>query len=121
MSHALNMMQEYYDADYVSLHVRVKNRPAIILYHNNLGFNASDIEKEYYHDKEDAYKMRKYFKSDKKDPKKIDIKISDEINYEEIKFVFEEVDAEGQQIRKQENKEEPKQNNEKEEIKDNNE
>ena len=96
MNHALNMMQEYFDADYVSLHVRVSNRPALHLYHNNLGFDVRGIEKGYYADKEDAYKMRKYFKKDKKDKNEVSIEIKDEINYDEIKF--EEVDENGKEI-----------------------
>ena len=96
MNHALNMMQEYFDADYVSLHVRVSNRPALHLYHNNLGFDVRGIEKGYYADKEDAYKMRKYFKKDKKDKNEVSIEIKDEINYEEIKF--EEVDENGKEM-----------------------
>ena len=96
MNHALNMMQEYFDADYVSLHVRVSNRPALHLYHNNLGFDVRGIEKGYYADKEDAYKMRKYFKKEKKDKNEVSIEIKDEINYEEIKF--EEVDENGKEL-----------------------
>ena len=46
MTHAINMMQEYFDADYVSLHVRVTNRPALHLYHKTLGFDVKGIEKE---------------------------------------------------------------------------
>ncbi len=99
MSHAINMMQEYFDADFVSLHVRVSNRPAIHLYHNNLGFEVRGIEKEYYLDKEDAYKMRKYFKKDKKDKNEVSIEIKDEIKYEDIKDVFEKVDENGNAIR----------------------
>ena len=106
MTHALNMMQEYYDADYVSLHVRVSNRPALHLYHNNLGFDVRAVEKEYYADKEDAYKMRKYFKKDKKPKDEVTIEIKDEIKYDEIKDVFEEVDANGEEKpREKENKE----------------
>ena len=99
MSHAINMMQEYFDADFVSLHVRVSNRPALHLYHNNLGFEVRGIEKEYYLDKEDAYKMRKYFKKDKKDKNEVSIEIKDEIRYEDIKDVFEKVDENGNAIR----------------------
>ena len=98
MNHALNMMQEYFDADYVSLHVRVSNRPALHLYHNNLGFDIRGIEKGYYADKEDAYKMRKYFKKEKKDKNEITIEIKDEIKFEDIKDVFEEVDINGEEI-----------------------
>ena len=98
MIHAINMMQEYYDADYVSLHVRVSNRPALHLYHNNLGFDVRGVEKEYYADKEDAYKMRKYFKKDKKPKDEVTIEIKDEIKYDDIKNVFEEVDINGEEI-----------------------
>ena len=98
MSHAINMMQEYFDADFVSLHVRVSNRPALHLYHKNLGFDVRGIEKEYYGDKEDAYKMRKYFKKDKKPKDEVAIEIKDEIKFEEIKDVFEEIDINGEEI-----------------------
>ena len=98
MNHAINMMQEYFDADYVSLHVRVTNRPALHLYHHTLGFDVNGIEKEYYNDKEDAYKMRKYFKKEKKDKNEITIEIKDEIKYDEIKDYFEKVDEEGKKI-----------------------
>ena len=117
MIHAINMMQEYFDADYVSLHVRVSNRPALHLYHNNLGFDVRGVEKEYYADKEDAYKMRKYFKKDKKPKDEVTIEIKDEIKYDDIKNVFEEVDINGEEIpmeKKEKDKEEEK-NNEKEE------
>ena len=76
MAHAINMMQEYFDADFVSLHVRVSNRPALHLYHKNLGFDVRGVEKEYYADKEDAYKMRKYFKKDKKPKDEVTIEIT---------------------------------------------
>ena len=98
MTHAINMMQEYFDADFVSLHVRVSNRPALHLYHKNLGFDVRGIEKEYYADKEDAYKMRKYFKKDKRPKDEVTIEIKDEIKYEDIKDVFEEVDINGEEI-----------------------
>ena len=98
MTHAINMMQEYFDADFVSLHVRVSNRPALHLYHKNLGFDVRGVEKEYYADKEDAYKMRKYFKKDKKPKDEVNIEIKDEIKYEDIKDVFEEVDINGEEI-----------------------
>ena len=103
MNHAINMMQEYFDADYVSLHVRVSNRPALHLYHNNLGFEVRGVEKEYYADKEDAYKMRKYFKKDKKPKDEASIEIKDEIKYDEIKDYFEEVDVNGEEIVKENN------------------
>ena len=111
MSHAINMMQEYFDADFVSLHVRVSNRPALHLYHKNLGFDVRGIEKEYYADKEDAYKMRKYFKKDKKPKDEVAIEIKDEIKFEEIKDVFEEVDINGEEIDRK-SKEKGKENEE---------
>ena len=95
MEHAINMLQEYFEADFVSLHVRVSNRPALILYHEKLGFEIRGIEKNYYNDAEDAYKMRKYFKKEKKDKNEITIEIKDEIKYEDIKDIFEEVDENG--------------------------
>ena len=98
MNHAINMLQEYFDADFVSLNVRVSNRPALNLYHKNLGFDVRGIEKEYYADKEDAYKMRKYFKKDKRPKDEVTIEIKDEIKYEDIKDVFEEVDINGEEI-----------------------
>ncbi len=117
MNHAINLMQEYYDADFVSLHVRVGNRPALILYHNNLGFDAKGLEKGYYADGEDAYRMRKYFKKEKKSKDPITIEISDEIKYDDIKNVFEEVDDNGEEI-PLDNKDEGADNKNKEESKD---
>lgn len=98
MTHAINMMKEYYDADLVSLHVRVTNRPALFLYQHSLGFEPMGIEKEYYADKEDAYKMRKNFKTTKKDLKEKVIEINDEIKFEDIANVFEPVDEKGDEI-----------------------
>ena len=115
MNHALNMMQEYFDADYVSLHVRVSNRPALHLYHNNLGFDVRGIEKGYYADTEDAYKMRKYFKKDKKDKNEVSIEIKDEIKYDDIKDVFEEVDENGKELPEKEKEEEKKEEKEEKE------
>jgi len=110
MNHAINMLQEYFDADFVSLHVRVSNRPALLLYNKNLGFEVKSIEKSYYGDLEDAYKMRKYFKKEKKDEKEVTIEINDEIKYEDIKDIFEEVDEDGKakQNLKEEEKEKEK-------------
>ena len=121
MTHAINMMQEYFDADFVSLHVRVSNRPALHLYHNNLGFDVRGIEKEYYADREDAYKMRKYFKKDKKPKDEVTIEIKDEIKYDDIKDVFEEVDINGEElpIEKKEKEDEKNKNKEKTENENN--
>ncbi|KAG2387937.1 hypothetical protein C9374_000787 [Naegleria lovaniensis] len=64
MNLAQSSMQESFDAAYASLHVRKSNSAAISLYHNTLGFEEHDIEKEYYADKEDALDMRKKFRPD---------------------------------------------------------
>ena len=115
MNFAIKSMQEYYDADFVSLHVRVMNRPALHLYHKTLGFDVVGIEKEYYADREDAYKMRKYFKKEKKGSDKI-IEITDDLKFEDIKDFFEEVDENGEEIsskKNQENNENEEENKEK--------
>ena len=72
-----------------------RNILKLILYHEKLGFEIRGIEKNYYNDAEDAYKMRKYFKQEKKDKNEITIEIKDEIKYEDIKDIFEEVDENG--------------------------
>jgi|TARA_B100000524_G_C23551585_1_gene335002 hypothetical protein len=61
MTAAQNAMQEVFQAEYVSLHVRKSNRAAFALYNSTLGFQIHDIEAKYYADSEDAYDMRKYF------------------------------------------------------------
>ena len=98
MNHTINMLQEYFDADYVALHVRVTNRAALYLYHDNLGFEVKGIKKSYYDDQEDAYIMKKYFKKEKKDKNEVTIEIKDEIKYDEIKDYFEKVDETGKAI-----------------------
>lgn len=70
-------MIEVYDADYVSLHVRVGNRAAFSLYSRTLNYEIHDTEAKYYADGEDAYDMRRYFK-----PKKI---VGEPLKKEEIK------------------------------------
>ena len=50
-------MQTIYDAEYVSLHVRVTNRAAIGLYKEVLGFSINNVDEKYYADGEDAYDM----------------------------------------------------------------
>merc|ERR1711870_59910 len=52
-----------FQAEHVSLHVRVTNRSAFSLYSENLGFEIHDVEQKYYADKEDAYDMRKMFET----------------------------------------------------------
>ena len=61
MNAAQDAMQETFQAEYVSLHVRKSNRAAFTLYTRGLGFEIHDIEAKYYADSEDAYDMRKYF------------------------------------------------------------
>ena len=46
--------------------MRVSNRAALTLYKDRLGYEISDTDEKYYADQEDAYSMKKYFKSDKK-------------------------------------------------------
>lgn len=55
-------MMTVFDAEYVSLHVRVTNRAAIALYKDVLEFQIMNVEERYYADGEDAYDMRLYFK-----------------------------------------------------------
>merc|ERR1712066_840046 len=56
---SMAVMEETWEAEHVSLHVRYTNRAAFTLYSQTLGFEIHDIEKGYYADKEDAYDMRK--------------------------------------------------------------
>eukprot|EP00246_Nothoceros_aenigmaticus_P013775 TRINITY_DN4926_c0_g1_i1.p1 TRINITY_DN4926_c0_g1~~TRINITY_DN4926_c0_g1_i1.p1 ORF type:complete len:162 (-),score=44.65 TRINITY_DN4926_c0_g1_i1:167-652(-) len=61
-------MQEVFEAEYVSLHVRKSNRAAFHLYTQTLGYKINDIEAKYYADSEDAYDMRKQLKSKTEKP-----------------------------------------------------
>eukprot|EP00927_Polykrikos_kofoidii_P078962 TRINITY_DN75763_c0_g1_i1.p1 TRINITY_DN75763_c0_g1~~TRINITY_DN75763_c0_g1_i1.p1 ORF type:complete len:231 (+),score=61.49 TRINITY_DN75763_c0_g1_i1:80-772(+) len=61
MRATMKAMQETFNSEYVSLHVRYTNRAAYTLYSQTLGFEIHDLEKGYYADKEDAYDMRKMF------------------------------------------------------------
>jgi N-alpha-acetyltransferase 10/11 len=54
-------MEEVFDAEYVSLHVRKSNEAAFHLYSTTLKYEVNDVEKGYYADGEDAYDMRCYF------------------------------------------------------------
>jgi alanyl-tRNA synthetase len=51
-------MVETFNAQYVSLHVRVSNNAALRLYRDTLGFKNEKIEAKYYADGEDAYSMK---------------------------------------------------------------
>ena len=55
-------MQDVFEAEYVSLHVRKSNRAAFHLYSVTLRYEVHDVEKGYYADGEDAYDMRCYFR-----------------------------------------------------------
>merc|ERR1712008_412829 len=63
MRAAMAAMEETFQSEHVSLHVRVTNRAAFTLYSENLGFDIHDVESKYYADKEDAYDMRKMFET----------------------------------------------------------
>ncbi len=66
MSTVQKIMLECYDAQYVSLHVRVSNKAALTLYKDTLGFQVHAVESKYYADQEDAYDMRKQLRAAKK-------------------------------------------------------
>lgn len=51
-------MVETFDAQYVSLHVRMSNIAALHLYRDTLGFGVEKVESKYYADGEDAYSMK---------------------------------------------------------------
>lgn len=51
-------MAEVFNANYVSLHVRMSNVAALHLYRDTLGFEVEKVESKYYADGEDAYAMR---------------------------------------------------------------
>ncbi|KAI7752970.1 hypothetical protein M8C21_026711, partial [Ambrosia artemisiifolia] len=59
---AQNAMEQVFEAEYVSLHVRKSNRAAFNLYTETLGYKIHDMEAKYYADGEDAYDMRKELK-----------------------------------------------------------
>jgi len=63
MRAAMAAMEETFQSEHVSLHVRVTNRAAFSLYSESLGFEIHDVESKYYADKEDAYDMRKMFET----------------------------------------------------------
>jgi hypothetical protein len=110
------MMAEYYNANFASLHVRVSNRAALHMYKDNLGFEILGIEKGYYADKEDAYKMKKFFKEEDKTKEQSKfIQISSDVKWEDIKDTYEEVDVNGEE--KTDDKEEKKDDQEPEDDK----
>ncbi|KAH0836115.1 hypothetical protein AYO21_02755 [Fonsecaea monophora] len=56
-------MAEVFNANYVSLHVRMSNTAALHLYRDTLGFEVEKVESKYYADGEDAFAMRMDLKS----------------------------------------------------------
>ncbi|KAK4162634.1 N-terminal acetyltransferase A complex catalytic subunit ard1 [Cladorrhinum sp. PSN259] len=58
MRQSQQAMVETFNAQYVSLHVRVSNQAAIHLYRNTLGFATEKTESKYYADGEDAFCMK---------------------------------------------------------------
>lgn len=58
MRQSQRAMAETFNAQYVSLHVRVSNQAALHLYRDTLGFKVDKIEDKYYADGENAYSMR---------------------------------------------------------------
>lgn len=62
MRASLKEMEEQYDANFCSLHVRKTNDAALHLYQDTLGFRCANVERGYYVDEEDAFHMKKYFK-----------------------------------------------------------
>ncbi|UPX16796.1 N-terminal amino-acid N(alpha)-acetyltransferase NatA [Ascochyta rabiei] len=58
MRQSQRAMAETFDAQYVSLHVRMSNIAALNLYKETLGFSVDKVEAKYYADGEDAYSMR---------------------------------------------------------------
>jgi peptide alpha-N-acetyltransferase len=60
-------MEDAFDAEFVSLHVRAySNRAAFSLYTGTLGFEVKDTEAKYYADAEDAYYMQRTLAPGKK-------------------------------------------------------
>ena len=58
-------MQEAFDSNFCSLHVRYTNMAAFHLYSKTLGYEITEVEAGYYADGEDAYAMRCIFKESK--------------------------------------------------------
>lgn len=100
MNHAIQMQQEYFDADFITLNVRVSNRAALHLYHNILGFEIISLDKDYYADHEDAYKMRKQYKKNFLGTKPKIIHISDDIKWDDIMDCFEDEDEMSDKVKK---------------------
>ena len=67
-------MAEVFNANYVSLHVRMSNSAALHLYKDTLGFDVEKVESKYYADGEDAYAMKMDLRNMqiKEDPEKED-------------------------------------------------
>ena len=61
MDEAHREMEEIFEANFCSLHVRVTNRAALSLYRDRMNYIIEKIEEKYYADGEDAYDMKKTF------------------------------------------------------------
>jgi peptide alpha-N-acetyltransferase len=67
MRSAQAAMEDAFEAEFVSLHVRAySNRAAFSLYTSTLGFEVKDTEKAYYADAEDAYYMQRMLEPGKR-------------------------------------------------------
>ena len=53
-----NSLIECYGAEYVTLHVRESNKPALHLYGVTMGYEKKSLEKKYYADGENAFVMQ---------------------------------------------------------------
>ena len=96
-------MIEVYDAEYVSLHVRVGNRAAFSLYSSSLAYQIHDTEAKYYADGEDAYDMRRVFIK----PKNVEPEVNKEVRIEIKDQIKEEVKEEIKEIKQEAKAEEP--------------
>ena len=65
MRQAHKRMEDTFDGEYCSLHVRYTNMAAYHLYSQTLGYKVSKVEAGYYADGEDAYSMKCIFAEDK--------------------------------------------------------
>jgi N-alpha-acetyltransferase 10/11 len=65
MRATMREMDQEYEANFCSLHVRKTNEAALHLYQETLGFRCAEIDEKYYVDDEDAFHMKKYFRGNK--------------------------------------------------------
>jgi N-alpha-acetyltransferase 10/11 len=62
MRATMREMDNEYQANFCSLHVRKTNDAALHLYQETLGYRCAEIDEKYYVDDEDAFHMKKYFR-----------------------------------------------------------